>query len=150
MSNKPNIAEHKTFFSTMNIIFLGLLSGQIIYFSIGLFLVQSGNMAGIEGVGTVFMFITPVVVFFSIFASKMIYSRLVNAFDKSRSIEEKLNSYRTSSIVKLAIIEGANIFTISILIITSDYLYTAFFALLITFFWLNKPGEEKFRMDYDS
>lgn len=140
----------KPFFSTLNIIFFGLLSGQLIYFAIALFLIQSGNMKGIEGVETVFMFITPVVVFFSIFASKMIYSKLVNAFDKSRSIEERLNSYRTSNIVKLAIIEGANIFTISIMIITSDYLYATFFALLIAFFWLNKPGEEKFKMDYTS
>lgn len=150
MSNKHDIAEYKPFFTTLNIIFLGLLGGQLIYFAIALFLIQSGNMKGIEGVGTVFMFITPVVVFFSIFASKMIYSKLVNAFDKSRSIEERLNSYRTSNIVRLAIIEGANIFTISIMIITADYLYAAFFALLIAFFWLNKPGEEKFKMDYTS
>jgi hypothetical protein len=150
MSNKPDLAEHKTFFSTLNIIFLGLFSGQIIYFAVALFLIQSGNMQGIEGFETVFMFITLVVVFFSIFASKMIYSKLVNAFDKSKPIEERLNSYRTGNIVKLALIEGANIFTISIMIITADYLYAAFFALLITFFWLNKPGEEKFRMDYAS
>lgn len=142
--------DSKQFFSTLNIIFLALLSGQLIYFAIALFLIQSGNMQGIEGVETVFMFITPVVVFFSIFTSKMIYSKLVNAFDKSRPIEEKLNSYRASNIVKLAIIEGANIFTISIMIITADYLYAAFFALLIAFFWLNKPGEEKFKMDFAS
>lgn len=147
MSNIPESAS-KPFFSTLNIIFFGLLSGQLIYFAIGLFLIQSGNMQGIEGIETIFMFITPVVVFTSIFASKLIYNKQAEAFDKNRSLDEKLTSYRTGCIVQLALIEGANIFTISIMIITADYLYAAFFSLLIAFFWLNKPGEEKFKADY--
>lgn len=134
--------------SVLNMIFWGLLGGQLIYFIFALFLIQSGNMPLLDGLGTMFLFIVPIAVVFSIFASKMIYTKLVAAFDKNKPIEEKLVSYRTNNIVKLSVIEGANIFTISVMIITSDYLYSAFFALLIAFFWLNKPSTEKFKLDY--
>ena len=60
------------FFTTVNILFFALVSGQTIYFFIGLFLIQSGNMQGIPGLNTIFMFITPVVVLTSILVSKFI------------------------------------------------------------------------------
>lgn len=148
MSNdNPTIL--KNFFQTLNIIFIALLSGQTIYFLIGLFMIRSGNFEGFGGSNTIFMFITPVVVLSSIVASKFIYAKQVTEFDKSLPIEIKMVSYRTASIIRLALLEGANIFTISFMIITSNYFFAALFVVVITLFFFNRPTKEKFIMEYE-
>jgi len=148
MSNE-NSSILKNFFQTLNVIFIALLSGQTIYFVVGIFLIQSGNIDGFGGMNTIFMFITPVVVLSSIIASKFIYSKQAAEFDKSLSLENKLVSYRTANIIKLALLEGANIFNISIMIITANYFFVALFIIIIALFLFNRPTKEKFIMDYE-
>jgi hypothetical protein len=147
INNSKSIVEK--FFTTINILFFALLSGQTIYFFVGIFLVQSGNMEGMPGLNTIFMFITPVVILTSVLASKFIYSKQVASFDRTSSLENKLISYRTNNIVKLALLEGANIFNISIMIITADYFFAAFFIIIIALFFLYRPTKDKFIMDYE-
>jgi len=137
------------FFATINILFFAFLSGQTIYFFVGLYLIQSGKIEGIPGLNTIFMFITPVVILSSILASKFIYSNQVASFDRTSSLENKLVSYRTNNIVKLALLEGANIFNISVMIITANYFFAVLFIIIIALFFLNRPTKDKFIMDYE-
>ena len=139
----------KSFFPNLNIIFIALLSGQTIYFVLGLYLILSGDMRGMSELNTIFIFITPVVVLSSITASKFIYSKQVSEFDKTLPLENKLISYRTNNIIKLALLEGANIFNISVMIITANYLFAALFIIIVVLFLLNRPTKEKFIMDYE-
>ncbi len=147
-----NIEDDKatrSFFPNLNIIFIALLSGQTIYFVLGLYLILSGDMRGMSELNTIFIFITPVVVLSSITASKFIYSKQVSEFDKTLPLENKLISYRTNNIIKLALLEGANIFNISVMIITANYLFAALFIIIVVLFLLNRPTKEKFIMDYE-
>ena len=147
--NNENSSSYGNYFSILNVLFFALLSGQTIYFIVGLFLIQSGNMNGFSGLNIVFMFVTPVVVLSSILASKLIYTKQITGFDKSSSLEKKMVSYRKTNIIKLALLEGANIFNISIMIITASYFFAALFVTLIILFLLNRPTIEKFIMDYE-
>ncbi len=147
--NNDNSIIFKNYFQTLNIIFIALFSGQTIYFFVGLFMIQSGNIDGFGGLNTIFMFITPIVVLSSILASKFIYAKQVTEFDKSLTLENKLVSYRTANIIKLALLEGANIFNISIMIITANYFFAALFIIIIVLFFFNRPTKEKFIMDYE-
>lgn len=146
-NDNPKISENYS--STMDIIFFALIAGQTIYFFVGLLLIQSDNKEGISGLNAIFMFLTPIVVLLSILASKFIYSKQVAAFDKTLSLESKLTSYRTTNIVSLALLEGANIFNISVMIITASYFFAALFIIVIALFFLNRPTKEKFIMDYE-
>ena len=147
--NNDSLTIFKNFFQTLNIMFMALLFGQTIYFFVGLYIIQSGNSDGFGGLNTIFMFITPVVVLSSIFASKFIYAKQVTEFDKSLSLDNKMVSYRTANIIRLALLEGANIFTISVMIITSSYFFAALFVVVIVLFFFNRPTKEKFIMDYE-
>jgi len=147
--NNENSSSYGNYFSILIILFFALLSGQTIYFIAGLFLIQSGNMNGFSGLNIVFMFVTPLVVFSSILASKFIYTKQITEFDKSSSLEKKMVSYRKTNIIKLALLEGANIFNISVMIITASYFFAALFVILIILFLLNRPTKEKFIMDYE-
>jgi hypothetical protein len=137
------------FFTTINILFFALLSGQTIYFFIGLFLIQSGNVKEVPGLNSIFMFITPVIVLSSFLASRFIYTKQVTDFDKSSSLEIKLVSYRTNNIIRFALLEGANIFNITIMIITVNYFFAALFIIIIVLFFLDRPTKEKFIVDYE-
>jgi hypothetical protein len=147
--NNGNSFTVEKFFTTINILFFALIGGQTIYFLVGLFLIQSGNKEGFGGLNTIFMFITPVVVLSSILASKFIYTKQVTTFDKNLLLENKLVSYRTANIVRLALLEGANIFNISIMIITANYFFAALFIIIISLFLLNRPTKAKFILEYE-
>jgi len=147
--NNENSGIFKNYFSALNILFIALFIGQTVYFFVGLYMIQSANIDGFGGLNTIFMFITPIVVLSIILASKFIYTKLVSEFDKSSSLDQKLVSYRTTNLIKLALLEGANIFNISVMIITTNYFFTALFIIIIVHFFFNKPNKEKFIMDYE-
>lgn len=147
--NNKNSSIQVNYFVTLNIIFFALFSGQVIYFFVALYLIQSGNINEYGGMNTIFMFITPIVVLSSILVSKFIYTKQITMFDKSLPIENKLVSYRTANIIRLALLEGANIFNTSILIITANYFFAALFVIIIILFFFNRPNKEKFIMDYE-
>lgn len=146
--NNENHPISKTVFSTMDVLFFALLAGQIIYFFVGMLLIQTGKMECANGLNTIFMFITPVVILSSLLASKFIYTKQVTKFDKSLSLEIKLISYRTANMVRLALLESTNIFNISVMIITSNYFFAALFIIVIVLFFLNRPAKEKFIVEY--
>jgi hypothetical protein len=148
MNNNNNPAI-KNFFKTLDAVFFTLLSGQIIYFIVGLFIIQSGELKGFGGLNTIFMFMTPVVVLSCIFASRFIYNKQVTEFDKSLPLENKMASFRTANIIKLALLEGANIITVSIMIITANYFFAALFVAVIVLVFFNKPSKEKFIIEYE-
>jgi hypothetical protein len=85
----------------------------------------------------------------SILASRFLYSKHIASFDKSFSLESKVLSYRTGNIIKLALLEGANIFNISVMIITASYFFAALFIVIISLFLLNRPSKEKFILDFE-
>jgi hypothetical protein len=146
---KQNSIVLGNYFSTLNILFFALLAGQTMYFFVGLFMIQSANIGEFGGLNSIFMFVTPVVVLSSIIGSKFIYTKQVTEFDKSLSLENKLMAYRTANIIKLALLEGANIFNISIMIITANYFFAALFIVIIVLFFFNRPTKEKFIMDFE-
>ncbi|MFZ2323529.1 MAG: hypothetical protein WAV89_07530 [Ignavibacteriaceae bacterium] len=135
--------------SNINLVFFALFSGQIFYLLAGLFLLQSGSGQGISGVNTIFMFIIPVVNVCLILAAKFIYEKNLSRFNKTLPLESKSQSYQINNIIKLALLEGANIINISAMIITSNYFFAALFVIIIALFLLNKPAKEKFIMEYE-
>ena len=147
--NNEKTKFNEPFFVSLNIVFFALFAAQTVYFIVGLFLIQSGKISVTPGLNTIFMFITPVVILTAILASKFIYTKLVGSFDKSSSLESKIISYRTNNIIKLALLEGANIFNISLMIITANYFYAAFFVIVITLFVFNRPAKDKFILEYE-
>lgn len=145
-TNNLNFKYH---FQQINIIFLSLLAAQVIYFVIVYFLISTGNLITNAEFDIILMFIIPVIVLSGILAAKYIYTKIISDFDKNLSIDRKIISYRNASIIRLALIEGANIFTITAMFITGNYLYSAYFIILIVFYVMFRPSKEKFVVEYE-
>ena len=148
--NERNNLNPENFFLTMNVLFFALAAGQIIYFVIVFYLISSGSFKSpAEDLTQIFLFLTPVIILTAVLGSKFIYSRLVNNADKNVSLENKMISYRNSTIAKLAIIEASNIFTITVMLITGSYFFAPLSIIVLAFFFLNKPARDKFITNYE-
>lgn len=142
--NDPN----KMLFN-LNIIFLALLSGQIIYFIVGIVLLQTNGAQDLSEISKIFMYIVPLVNAAIILAARFIYGKNLVSLSKDHSLEKKMQSYLTNNIIKLALLEGANLINISVMIITSNYFFAGFFVIIIALYYLNKPTKEKFITEHE-
>lgn len=132
----------------LSIIFFALFAGQVIYFLVGIFMIQQGTQNEFNEPNMIFLLLAPVITVSVIFVSRFIYSKQLNDFDMSSSLDDKLKSYQNINIIRLALLEGANIFNISLLIITSNYFFAALFVIPFAVFMLSRPSKDRFILDY--
>lgn len=148
MENSQN-SNYSKLRLTLNFLFITLLGAQVMYLLVGLFIIQSGDFKEINGVNNIFMFIIPLIDTAIIFAIKFIYEKGLRDRDKKMSLDSKIKSYQINNIIKLALLEGANIMNTSAMIITANYFYAALFIIIAALFLLNRPTIEKFIMEYE-
>jgi len=135
-------------FRQLKIIFFALAAGQIIYFLITLILIQEEMLILNKDYGTIWGFIIPVVVVILVVASRLFYNHVINVNIKLSSESEKLEVYRAGNILKFALLEGANLVSITFYMLTGDFLYAGMFVIVLGIFFVNFPGKEKFMMDF--
>ncbi len=134
-------------FKQLKIIFVALALGQILYFVVTLFLIQNDTVIPNKDFSTAGGFIVPLVVVLMVVASKLLYNRDINSKIEAGD-EEKIITYRISNIVKFALLEGANLFSITFYLLTGDFLYVGMFVIVMGIFLVNYPGKEKFMTDF--
>lgn len=134
-------------FRQLKLIFFALAAGQILYFVISLILILKEMVILNKDYSTIGGFIVPLVVVMMVVTSKFLYNRSINSRIKAGD-EEKLITYRTSNIVKFALLEGANILSITFYLLTGDFLYAGMSIIVILIFFVNYPGKEKFMAEF--
>ena len=137
-------------FRQLKIIFFALAAGQIIYFLISLVLIQEEIVIISKDFSNIWGFLIPVLVVIMVAASRLLYNRLINSNIKLTSESEKLKVYQTGNILKFALIEGANLISITFYMLTGDFLYAGMFIIVLGIFFVNFPGREKFLMEFES
>lgn len=137
-------------FRQLKIIFFALAAGQVIYFLITLVLIQEEIVVINKDFSTIWGFLIPVLVVILVGASRLLYNRLINSNIKLSSESEKLKVYQTGNILKFALLEGANLISITFYMLTGDFLYAGMFIIVLGIFFVNFPGKEKFLMEFES
>ncbi len=132
----------------LKVIFIALAAGQTGYFIITLILIEKELVTLNKDFSTVGGYIVPIIVIILVVASRLIYSRLIDSKTKGTSEEEKLQIYRSGSIIKFALLEGANFLSVTFYLITGDFLYAAMFVIIIGIFFANFPSREKFISEF--
>ncbi len=139
--------NHMDTFKQLKIIFFALAAGQVFYFVVSFILIENGTVMLNKDFSTMGGFIVPLVVVLMVVASKLLYNRAINSKVKAGD-EEKLITYRTSNILKFALLEGANMFSITFYLLTGDFLYAGMFVIILGIFFVNYPGREKFMAEF--
>ncbi len=134
-------------FQQLRIIYFALIIGQIIYLLVAFILVSNNLIALNENYNSVFGAIITLVVLGFIAGSKLYYNQAVEKM-KGELLQEKIAAYRTSSIVRFALLETANILCITFFLLTGDFLFVGMSLIVIGFFLINIPGRDKFISDF--
>ncbi len=135
-------------FKQLKIIFIALSSGQIVYFLISLILIMDEMVPTNKDFNTVWGFVVPIVVVVLVVTSKLLYNYMINSKVKETSNEEKIIVYRTGNIIKFSLLEGANLISITLFLLTGDFLYAGMFVIVMGIFFVNFPGKEKFMLEF--
>ncbi len=134
-------------FKQIRIIFYALIAGQLLYLIIALILGGNEAISTDKGFSTVLGFIIPVIIIALVIGSKVIYKHLSDQ-GRDVSFEEKINSYRNNNIIRLAMLESANILSITFYLLTGDFLYIGMFVIVLALSFMYIPGKEKFIEDF--
>lgn len=127
----------KNDFKNLQIIFLGLLLGQIAFAVVANFMITD---IAITDTGAL-IYLVPAVIIVGIVAGNYIFNlNLKKTISKETSLEEKFGEYRKNAIVRWAMMEMGNLLAIVAAIIEGKTLYFALFAIGLIFFSMTRPN----------
>ncbi len=137
----------KQVFTSLKIIYLGLIMGQITVIAIFLFLVYSGSSPGMDDLSNILLFVAFLLVAGAVFASNKIFNLKMSQIDEGNSLEYKLIEYRTSLIIKFAVLEGPSLLSAVFFFMTANALFLIFSILILGFFFIYRPSNSKIASD---
>lgn len=77
-----------------------------------------------------------------------LYTMLLKKVQNS-SINEKAEKYQTAILVRIAILEGACLFSIVAFLLTAQYFYMIIFAAVFILILLYKPGKFRYQEEME-
>jgi MFS family permease len=134
----------KDFFRTLQIIFLGLIIGQILFGLVSLFLNQTEDWKPVAAeLKQVFIYIVPVFVIGGYLGGKMLFKRSMRAAQKKAGLSVKLSDYRSACIVRYALLEGPSMLALISYLITGELSFLVMAAFIIAIFLTIIPTPQK-------
>ncbi len=103
--------QYETFFRNMKIIHLGLLLGLMTFIVVIHFVLLPPGEEQAE-LGNIFRYLIPGLAIISIFASRSVANGLLKQLATDMPLSDKLNHYRSASIIRWAAVEGVALFAV--------------------------------------
>lgn len=133
-------------FKNLQIIFLGLLIGQIALAIVANFLITSLDATDTGAM----IYVVPAVMIVGIVAGNYIFNaNLRKVINSETALQAKFQEYRKNSIVRWAMIDMGNVLAIVAALIEGKTLYFALFAVGLIFFAMTRPSVEDFSRQFD-
>ncbi len=136
----------KTTFSQINIIFLALAGGQIMFAAVVLWINNQPTQR--EAVDTGLGLALPIVMLSAIGIAYWIYQQRAVQGAKLQAVSDKMAHYRISNIIRLALVEGPNLLAMVLVLIEGHMSYLIYFAGGMLAFLFFRPTVDKFINDY--
>jgi hypothetical protein len=141
METKPQTS--KDYFRTLQIIYIALIAGQVLFGLMALFLHQMiGLDAGLNDLKSVFIYIVPIFIVGGYFASRILYKNSLKKAKSRASLIEKMSDYRAALVVRYALLEGPSFFAIVSYLITGYLPFLVMACFIIMIFFTMKPSKE--------
>lgn len=138
----------KAEFRQIQVFFLALLAGQILFAAVVLFLGQSGEETDAAD-ESLFKTIIPIVTITTIFAAYFLQNRRQQEVTQLTDLHDKLYHYRQSFIISGAIVESGNLLAIVATLITGSTYYLLYFAIGLAAYLFFRPSLDKFSQVYN-
>jgi hypothetical protein len=136
-------------FKQLRIIYWAMVSGQVVYFIVSLLLIQDEAIELDRDYNDIWGLVIPIIVVIMVVSSKLFYNYMVNSGLEKSLEAQKIKTYKTSNVIKFALLEGANLLSVTFYLLTGDFLYAGMFIIVLGIFLLNIPGKEKFMIEFE-
>jgi hypothetical protein len=129
------------FLKTISIIYFALIAGQLMFIVVAFFSV-SDNPPQNQDYDN-FNIVVPIIVGSGLFLSNLIFKQLISKIKDNFTFQKKIEAYRSALIIKYALLEGPSIFSTAIFLISGNFMFLAFSAVMILAFLINFPSRNK-------
>lgn len=142
MNNNPAITP-KIYFKTVNLLFLALVAGQVVFALILFFLNKTqGKIAFITPeIHQTLVWIAPALAVTGIALGWLVFNTKLKSLQQKSNLAEKLKGYQSAMIIRFAFMEGPSLVALVFFYITGDYIFLAVSAFIILAFLFNRPSK---------
>jgi hypothetical protein len=113
METRPQTS--KEYFKTLQIIYYALITGQVIFGLVTLYLRKMiGLDTGLQDLTGIFLYLVPVFIIGGYFLSRILFKSNLNTAINKTSLIEKMSDYRAALVIRYALLEGPTFFAIFI------------------------------------
>jgi hypothetical protein len=138
MENQSNLEKSN---KLNTIIFYAMFAGQALFLIVASYLVKTSGPQSPD-LSSAFQIILPVFTIGAVISAMFLPKKILGAIDEL-SDDQKIIKHRTTSLIKWALLEGANLFSIVVYLLTGSMLALAISVLLLILFMMNKPSVDK-------
>jgi len=131
------------YFKLLTGIHVALLLGQLLFLVVCFVLIDNEELYFDFNVANIHILLVPFLMFSGIVASHFLGKQKDKTSSAKSNLHEKLFSYRTSLIVKLALVEGPNLFAIVAFLISDNFLFAVYAGIGIIYFFSMRPTKMK-------
>jgi hypothetical protein len=128
------------------IVFAMLLLGQCIFLGV-IVLIHSQGFQLIEEGAEIFQYVAVALTLTAIGVSTFLYRNMMNQAHALSPGPDPIATYRTATIIRLAILEGGNMVNLVFYLLTGKEIFLGLFAAIIAAFFLARPASDKIASD---
>ncbi|RTL57610.1 MAG: hypothetical protein EKK37_16395 [Sphingobacteriales bacterium] len=133
----------------LQILFLALLVGQLLFALLAFVLVKFGLFSGGLDAGTekIFETVYTVIALTAVLMAFTLFKRKLASLREIISVIEKFNEYRKVCITKYAMLEGASLLSIIFFLVTVNYSFIIAGVILILVFMSQNPIRQRIKTE---
>ncbi|ASV32290.1 hypothetical protein CJ263_19815 [Maribacter cobaltidurans] len=131
----------KAFLRTNTTIHLALVAGVTVFLIYSY--LQSEEINAEMDSSNPFLYLVPIFAIVGYFGSQFIFKKMISSVNKDVSLENKLKTYQTASIIKYALLEGPAFFAIVAYSLTGNALPLVIAICLVLYLAVQRPNLHK-------
>ncbi len=140
----------KEYFNSLTIIHAALIAGQLMFIGVLVYLNRSESPTSYsENHNDIFLILAPVLAILGILGGFFITKNRLESIDKRTELKDKLEHYRTTLIIKFALLEGPSLFSLVCFLLSGNYMFLGLSAILILILFTYRPTKEKTMRDLE-
>ncbi|MEM6768358.1 MAG: hypothetical protein AAF655_25695 [Bacteroidota bacterium] len=128
----------KEYLNYLQLIHAALIIGQLLFAGVAIFLISQGGPLS-EDLTDIFQLLAPILVLGGIAGSIFLPKTLLASAKESSDLSGKLQTYRSTSIIKFAILEAPSLVSLVAFLLTGNSFFLGLAAIIVAVFFMNRP-----------
>lgn len=135
-------------FKGIYILYYALMTGQILMTLIISYLIIDAEKNFTWDMSNPFHLVAPILILSAISMSSLLFTNKMEEAKNIKGLSGKLEHYRSSIILRSALLEGANLVCLIFFFLEQNYFFLLLFFLGFCVFLLVRPSEDNFKEKY--